>query len=85
MAELGWAAVPFPEAHGGLDFGYKGLGVVTEETGRNLVASPLFASVWLCGTAINVGGSDAQKGGNAAAHRRRRTAHGLGAGGIPPP
>ena len=61
MAELGWAAVPFPEAYGGLDFGYKGLGVVTEETGRNLVASPLFASVWLCGTAINLGGSDAQK------------------------
>ncbi|MXW51495.1 MAG: acyl-CoA dehydrogenase, partial [Gammaproteobacteria bacterium] len=61
MVELGWAAVPFPEAHGGLDFGYKGLGVVTEETGRNLVASPLFASVWLCGTAINIGGSDAQK------------------------
>ena len=61
MVELGWAAVPFPEAYGGLDFGYKGLGVVTEETGRNLVASPLFASVWLCGTAINIGGSDAQK------------------------
>ena len=61
MVALGWAAVPFPEAHGGLDFGYKGLGVVTEETGRTLVASPLFASVWLCGTAINIGGSDAQK------------------------
>ena len=61
MAELGWAAVPFPEAYGGLDFGYKGLGVVTEETGRTLVASPLFASVWLCGTAINIGGSERQK------------------------
>ena len=47
--------------HGGLAFGYKGLGVVTEETGRTLAASPLFATVWLGGTAINVGGSDAQK------------------------
>ena len=61
MADLGWAGIPFPEAFGGLQFGYKGLGVVTEETGRTLGASPLFASVWVCGTAINLGGSDAQK------------------------
>ncbi len=61
MVELGWAGIPWPEEHGGLAFGYKGLGVVTEETGRTLAASPLFATVWLGGTAINVGGSDAQK------------------------
>ena len=61
MAELGWAAIPFPEAFGGLDFGYKGLGVVTEETGRTLAASPLFATVWLGGTALNKGGSEKQK------------------------
>jgi alkylation response protein AidB-like acyl-CoA dehydrogenase len=61
MVELGWAGIPWPEEHGGLDFGYKGLGVVTEETGRTLAASPLFGTVWLGGTAINIGGSDAQK------------------------
>jgi acyl-CoA dehydrogenase len=61
MVELGWAGIPFPEEHGGLAFGYKGLGVVTEETGRTLAASPLFASVWVGGTAVNIGGSDAQK------------------------
>ncbi|MGE3461736.1 MAG: acyl-CoA dehydrogenase family protein [Pseudomonadales bacterium] len=61
MVELGWAGIPFPEEHGGLAFGYKGLGVVTEETGRTLAASPLFATVWVGGTAINLGGSDAQK------------------------
>ncbi len=61
MAELGWAGIPFPEAYGGLAFGYKGLGVVTEETGRTLGASPLFASVWVCGTLVNLGGGDAQK------------------------
>ena len=61
MAELGWAGIPFPEQFGGLDFGYKGLGVVTEETGRTLAASPLFASVWVCGTALNIGGSNDQK------------------------
>ena len=61
MVELGWAAIPFPESYGGLDFGYKGLGVVTEETGRTLAASPLFATLWLGGTAVNLGGSEAQK------------------------
>ena len=61
MVGLGWAGIPFPEEHGGLAFGYKGLGVVTEETGRTLAASPLFATVWVGGTIINLGGSDAQK------------------------
>ena len=61
IAQLGWAGIPFPEEHGGLAFGYKGLGVVTEETGRTLAASPLFASVWVGGTAIAIGGSAAQK------------------------
>ena len=63
MAELGWAGIPFPEEHGGLAFGYKGLGVVTEETGRTLTASPLYATVWVGGTILNLGGSDAQKSG----------------------
>jgi acyl-CoA dehydrogenase len=61
MVDLGWAAIPWGEEHGGLAFGYKGLGVVTEETGRTLTASPLFASVWVGGTLVNLGGSDAQK------------------------
>ena len=61
MVELGWAAIPWDEEHGGLAFGYKGLGVVTEESGRTLTASPLYASVWVGGTVINVAGSDAQK------------------------
>ena len=61
MVELGWAAIPWSEDHGGLAFGYKGLGVVTEESGRTLTASPLYASVWVGGTVINLGGSEAQK------------------------
>ncbi|MBU25777.1 MAG: acyl-CoA dehydrogenase [Gammaproteobacteria bacterium] len=58
MVELGWASIPWDEAHGGLAFGYKGLGVVTEECGRTLVASPLFSSVWVCGSIINLGGRE---------------------------
>lgn len=61
MVELGWAGIPFPEDFGGLDFGYKGLGVVTEETGRTLTASPLMASVWTCGTLLNLAGKSKQK------------------------
>ena len=61
MVELGWAAIPWGEEHGGLAFGYKGLGVVTEESGRTLTASPLFASVWVGGTLVNIGGSQALK------------------------
>jgi len=61
MVELGWAGIPWAEEFGGLDFGYKGLGVVTMECGRTLAASPLFASIWLAGTAVNLAGSNAQK------------------------
>jgi len=61
MVELGWAGIPFPEEFGGLDFGYKGLGVVTQETGRTLTASPLVASVWTGGSLVNIAGSKDQK------------------------
>ena len=61
MVELGWSAIPWGEEHGGLEFGYKGLGVVTEESGRTLTASPLFSTVWVGGTIINLGASEDQK------------------------
>ena len=61
MAELGWASIILPEAYGGLDFGFAGLGAVLEETGRTLTASPLFATGVLGASAILLGGSEAQK------------------------
>ena len=61
MAEMGWASLNIPEAYGGLDFGYTGLGQVLEESGRTLTASPLISSALLSATAINLGGSDSQK------------------------
>lgn len=61
MVEMGWAGLTIPEAYGGLDFGYTGLGQVLEETGRTLTASPLNATVLLCATAINLGGNVLQK------------------------
>lgn len=61
MAELGWAGITLPEAYGGLEFGCMGLGAVVEETGRTLTASPLFATVVLGATTVELAGSDAQK------------------------
>ncbi|MGM0633155.1 MAG: acyl-CoA dehydrogenase family protein [Pseudomonadota bacterium] len=61
MVELGWAGMAIPEEYEGFGFGYGGLGIVLEETGRTLVPSPLVASVLLGATAVNLAGSDGQK------------------------
>ncbi len=61
MSNLGLAGLTISEAYGGLDFGYVGLGQVLETCGRTLVASPLVSTVLLSGTAIQLGGNEAQK------------------------
>jgi alkylation response protein AidB-like acyl-CoA dehydrogenase len=61
MAELGWAGILFPEEYGGSDFGFFNLGLVMEESGRTLTASPLFATVALAGSALLLAGTDDQK------------------------
>jgi alkylation response protein AidB-like acyl-CoA dehydrogenase len=50
-----------PEEYGGSDFGYLGLGLILEETGRTLTASPILASALVAASALILGGSDAQK------------------------
>ncbi|MBV1876326.1 MAG: acyl-CoA dehydrogenase family protein [Pseudomonadales bacterium] len=61
MVELGWAGITIPEDFGGLGFGFLGMGVVMEECGRTLAASPLFSTAVLGASAILHGGSDQQK------------------------
>ncbi len=61
MAELGWASIILPEQYGGLDFGFTGLGLIMEETGRTLLASPIFASAVVGASTLLLGGSDEQK------------------------
>ncbi|OHB28531.1 MAG: acyl-CoA dehydrogenase [Phenylobacterium sp. RIFCSPHIGHO2_01_FULL_69_31] len=61
MAEMGWAGVIIPEEYGGSNFGYLSLGLVLEELGRTLTASPLIASGLAGASALILGGSDAQK------------------------
>ncbi len=61
MAEMGWTGIAVPEAFGGLEFGYVGAGLVLEECGRTLAASPLLSSSFVCASLLEAAGSDAQK------------------------
>ncbi|MEQ1889818.1 MAG: acyl-CoA dehydrogenase family protein [Alphaproteobacteria bacterium] len=61
MAGLGWAGIIIPEEFGGAGFGYVGLGVVLEEAGRTLLASPLMSTALIGATAVILGGSPSQK------------------------
>lgn len=61
MVEMGWTGIIVPEAYGGSDLGFLTFGLILEETGRHLTASPLFASALVGATAINFGGSDDMK------------------------
>lgn len=63
VAGLGWTAAVFPEAYGGFDFGWGGLGGVFECIGRNLSPLPLLSSVVL-------GGGVLLAAGDAEQHRR---------------
>ncbi|HEV2363242.1 MAG TPA: acyl-CoA dehydrogenase family protein [Caulobacteraceae bacterium] len=60
MAQMGWTGVIISEEYGGADFGWLSLGLVLEETGRTLTASPILACA-AAASAISLGGSAAQK------------------------
>lgn len=79
MVQLGWAGILVPEAHGGAGLGYRELGVVLQECGRQLVASPLFSTALLGVTALNVAGSEKQRASRlpaiAAGERLLAVAH----------
>lgn len=61
MAQMGWAGIAIPEEFGGLGYGYTGLGLVLEQVGRNLSASPLQSTVLVAATVIAELGSTQQK------------------------
>ena len=61
MAELGWAGIVLPEEYGGSGLGYAELGLVLEECGRTLAATPLVATALLGANAVLLGGNDTQK------------------------
>lgn len=61
MVEMGWTGILIPEAFGGSDLGYLTFGVVLEQLGRQLTASPLFASALVGTSAVLLAGNDDQK------------------------
>ena len=61
MCELGWAAIIIPEDDGGLGFGHVGMGQISEQCGRHLTASPLFASAIVSASTIIALGTAAQR------------------------
>ena len=62
MAELGWLGVALPEQYGGIGGGPIETMVIMEAIGTGLVLEPFMATVVLGANAVNIAGSEAQKG-----------------------
>ncbi|GAA0666223.1 alkylation response protein AidB-like acyl-CoA dehydrogenase [Sphingomonas insulae] len=60
IGQMGWGGIVIPEGQGGSALGYLSLGMVVEQLGRNLAASPL-ASTGPAASAIALGEDDAAK------------------------
>jgi alkylation response protein AidB-like acyl-CoA dehydrogenase len=61
MASLGWLGLTIGAEHGGSGVGHRYLAIVLEEMGRALVPEPLLSTAVLGATAIEVGGTRAQR------------------------
>ena len=61
MAEMGWTGVLVPEEQGGVAMGHVAAGVIAEEMGRTLTASPYLSTAIMGATALSRFGSAAQK------------------------
>jgi alkylation response protein AidB-like acyl-CoA dehydrogenase len=61
FAEMGFTGVLVPDAHGGVGLGHTEAGLVMQEIGRNLTASPFLATSIVAVTAIVHGASAAQQ------------------------
>ncbi|MEM6414414.1 MAG: acyl-CoA dehydrogenase family protein [Pseudomonadota bacterium] len=61
MAEMGWAGIIIDEEHGGSGFGFVGAGVIAEEMGRTLSASPFLSTAIMGAAALNTFGAKAQQ------------------------
>ena len=61
MVEMGWTGIIVPEKYGGSDLGYLTFGVILEEIGRQLTASPLFASGLVGASSLLIAGNEDQK------------------------
>ena len=60
VVEMGWTAILVPEEYGGLEYGFTGIGIVLEETGRTLTPSPLLGTAMAGAAALIRAGSPGQ-------------------------
>ncbi|MEO0850573.1 MAG: acyl-CoA dehydrogenase family protein, partial [Pseudomonadota bacterium] len=61
MAEMGWAGILIDEDHGGSGFGFVGAGVIAQEMGRTLTASPFLSTSVMAATALKRAGTKDQQ------------------------
>lgn len=61
MVDMGWTGILVPEQFGGSDLGYLTCGLILEQLGRQLTASPLFASSLVGASAVLLAGNTAQQ------------------------
>ena len=61
IAELGWPAVLVPEDHGGLGYGYVGVGLLLQQCGRSLTPTPRLSTAMMGVAGLERFGNDAQR------------------------
>ncbi|MGF1463427.1 MAG: acyl-CoA dehydrogenase family protein [Maricaulaceae bacterium] len=61
MAEMGWTGVLAPEAQGGAGLGFVAAGLIAEEMGRTLTASPYLTTALMAARALTAAGSETQQ------------------------
>src|SRR5271155_5049088 len=61
MCEMGWAGILVPEDFGGSGLDYLTMGLVLEETGRTMTASPLFSTALVATSVLLIVGNEEQK------------------------
>lgn len=58
MAQMGWAGVMIPEANGGADMGHRAAGILAEEMGKTLAASPFISSAVIAANTLRASACD---------------------------
>ena len=58
MAQMGWTGILVPEEYGGIDYGMVGAGLIAQEMGRNLTASPFISTAMMAVTALREGNEE---------------------------
>ena len=61
MAQMGWAGIIIPEEFGGAEFGLVGGGLIANQMGRHLTASPFFSTAIIASSGITAHGTEDQR------------------------